>query len=236
MTVATAGQSGMPVAMWHAIVGLVRRWAVAEFVVPGEPVAWERAGRSRDGRHSYTPAKTRDGEDAIARAFGLARPGWQVDNDSPWGVLVELHVRTLGAIDLDNMIKLIFDGLNGVMWRDDQQVADLLVRVERGVAEPRTVVVVFPAAENRHRVARSRKPAQTPIADDLRRRVYNIIVTEALAGRKPTLTAIGVVVGLSPLKAGDVVRSLEADGYLTRSPTRPYKVKIHKPFSRETST
>lgn len=230
---ATAGQTGVPIGAWRAIAGLVRRWAVAEFVIHGEPVAWERAGRSRDGRHSYTPAKTRDGEATIARAFGLARPDWQVDNDSPWGLLVELHVKKLGAIDLDNMIKLIFDGLNGVMWRDDQQVADLLVRVERGVAEPKTIVVVFPAAENRHRVARSRKPTQTPIAEDLRRRAYNIIVTEALAGRKPTLAAIGDVVGLSPLKTGEVVRSLEADGYLTRSPTRPYKVTIHKPFPRE---
>ncbi len=243
MTTATAGQTGIPIQAWRALADLVRRWSIAEFVVEGEPVAKERPRVT--GRRTFTPTKTIEGEKAVAAAFRLACPEWEVDPESPFGVLAEFHVGTLHGIDGDNMLKLVLDALNGVFWRDDRQVAELHVRVERAMADPRTIVVLYPAAENRHtklgtrrraRPAAPTAPAEEPISDDVRRRIYNFMVTEAMAGRAPSLTTIGAVADLTPLKTGDVIRSLESDGYLTRSPTRPHKLKIFKPFPRESST
>lgn len=240
MTAATAGQTGVPIQAWRALADLVRRWAVAEFVVHGDPVAKERP-RLGGGR-TYTPAKTLNGEGAIAAAFRKACPDWDVDEETAFGVFVEFHVGTLRGIDGDNLLKLVLDGLNKVCWHDDRQVAESHFRVERGMPEPQTIVVLYPAAENRHTRPRRRAkttpalPAEQAPAVDVQRRVYNLLAVEAAAGRKPTLTQIGDVVGLTPLKTGDVIRTLESSGYLTRSPTRPHNLKFFKPFPREIST
>jgi Holliday junction resolvase RusA-like endonuclease len=48
--------------------------------------------------------------------------------------------------DADNVVKAIFDGLNGVLWRDDVQVVDLRVR-KRYSAAPAVRVEVWAVAD-----------------------------------------------------------------------------------------
>jgi Holliday junction resolvase RusA-like endonuclease len=38
------------------------------------------------------------------------------------------EIRPTSKPDIDNVVKAIFDGLNGVAWRDDVQVVSLTVR------------------------------------------------------------------------------------------------------------
>lgn len=108
-------------------------WIVVDhFTVWGEPVAKERP---RFGRgHAYTPKRTRDAEVAIANLFRAHNPDWEPDAASTFGVLVNFWCS--GRKDLDNMLKLVLDALNGVVWRDDSQVVHLVAKAHRGTSEP----------------------------------------------------------------------------------------------------
>lgn len=122
------------------------------FVVPGEPVGKGRPRVGRVGGHArlFTPQKTASYEGLIAHAGHQAMAGRQL-LEGP--VLVELHIalsipqsmskkRKAQAIagelfptkkpDMDNVIKAIYDGLNGVVWKDDVQVVDAFVRKRYG--------------------------------------------------------------------------------------------------------
>jgi len=114
------------------------------FVVPGEPVG---KGRPRVSARNgfacmYTPGKTANYEGLIALA-GKEAMGERALLEGP--VLVELRIllsipqsmskkRKFMALagellpakkpDADNVTKAIFDGLNGVVWKDDVQVVD----------------------------------------------------------------------------------------------------------------
>lgn len=133
------------------------------FVVPGEPVGKGRPRIGKLGNHArmFTPAKTANYEGLIAHAGKQAMAGRQL-LDGP--VMVEMHIglsipqsmskkRKALAIagqifptkkpDMDNVIKAIYDGLNGVVWRDDVQVVDAHVR-KRYVETPGVQVRIVP--------------------------------------------------------------------------------------------
>ena len=135
------------------------------FTIPGEPVAKGRprasviSGRAR----MYTPAKTQSYE-AQAKWFAeqaiSQTPGFEPISDRP----ISLSVLAVFAIpagwskrrvaacaespepcikrpDSDNVLKIIGDALNGILWRDDSQVADACIRKVYG-QNPRVEVLV----------------------------------------------------------------------------------------------
>lgn len=129
----------------------------------GRPRAVVIAGRPR----LHTPARTRTAEDRVRDAWRAA--GSPYLGETPIALTVELyeqrpatHFTTKGDLsaegrrkkyparkpDLDNVLKLIGDALNGCMWRDDAQIVTVHVaRVwgerDRAVvtAEPLVVAV-----------------------------------------------------------------------------------------------
>lgn len=126
------------------------------FIVPGVPVAKGRARATRSGHH-YTPAKTRAAEAAV-RAAWIEKFG--TDREPHKGP-VELHVLAMfpipkswpkskreGALfhtsrpDLDNVVKLIKDALNGLAWVDDSSVVKLSASKNYTVVSPKTSVSV----------------------------------------------------------------------------------------------
>ncbi|WP_236209028.1 RusA family crossover junction endodeoxyribonuclease [Pseudomonas tohonis] len=138
---------------------------IVEFFVPGEPVGKGRPRVGKVGQHArlFTPAKTANYEGLIAHAASLAMAGRSLVNGP---VLVELRMglaipqsaskkrksaMAAGQImptkkpDMDNVIKAIFDGLNGVVWVDDVQVVDSIVR-KRFAEVPGVRVRVVPLA------------------------------------------------------------------------------------------
>lgn len=85
------------------------------FDIPGTP---RPKGRPRvTSRGAYTPAHTREWEQAVGTAGYLAglRPV-----EGP--CMVQVWLRGWGRGDLDNHVKAILDGLNGVAYPDDAQV------------------------------------------------------------------------------------------------------------------
>lgn len=123
-----------------------------QFLVPGEPVGKGRPRIGRVGGHArmFTPEKTANYERLIALAGSEAMAGRTLLEGA---VMVEMRIvlaipRSMskkkqsmalaGEIfptkkpDMDNVIKAIYDGLNGVVWKDDVQVVDAFVRKRYG--------------------------------------------------------------------------------------------------------
>lgn len=117
------------------------------FTVAGEPVSKARARFTGYGSkiRSYTPAKTLDAEAQIAAAFRAAGGTFEPDKEVTFAVVATFHNGTRQRRDVDNMLKLILDGLNGVAWVDDTQVMEVVGRKEFTARErARTEVTVRP--------------------------------------------------------------------------------------------
>lgn len=116
-----------------------------EFTIPGIPVGKGRPRAARRGKHitMYTPAKTVSYESTVAlfasQAMGARSP---LNGPVSADLIISLPVpaswskkRTQAALsglehpakkpDADNVIKGIFDGMNGIVWVDDVQVVAL---------------------------------------------------------------------------------------------------------------
>lgn len=119
---------------------------VAVFALQGEPVSKARARFTNYGSktRAYTPAKVTAAETAVALAFRAAGGTFDPSAETTFGVDVTFHNGTRQRRDIDNMIKLILDGLNGVAWVDDTQVMDVVGRKRFTSREmARTEVAVY---------------------------------------------------------------------------------------------
>lgn len=132
-----------------------------QFVVPGQPVAKGRAKAARRGKFitMYTPIKTVNYEGLVAHSASVAMAGRSLIQGA---VSVELDIRlqipeswskkkkdmaAKGQVahtkkpDIDNCEKGIFDGMNGVVWKDDVQVVQV-TKCKRYSETPGVVVIV----------------------------------------------------------------------------------------------
>lgn len=119
---------------------------VARFTIEGEPGSKSRARFTKAGSKSqpYTPEKTHAAEDEVARLFRATTRNHIASAVTTFGVVALFFPSTRQRRDVDNMLKLILDGLTGVAWQDDDQVVEVSGRktlVPRGDA--RTEVVVY---------------------------------------------------------------------------------------------
>ena len=101
------------------------------FTIYGKPQGKARP-RFANG-HTYTPKQTTDYERQIKNAF-IAAGGEKIESD---GVIIEIDVYYKRATadkkklsptkkpDIDNICKIVLDGLNGVAYADDKQVISL---------------------------------------------------------------------------------------------------------------
>lgn len=106
--------------------------------IPGEPVAKQRPRAGRGG-HFYTPAKTREAEAAIGWIVAAKRRAPL--EEGPLCLQARFYCRR--AKDTDNMLKLLSDSLNGIVWKDDRQVVQVHACRYDKAARPRTEIAVF---------------------------------------------------------------------------------------------
>lgn len=118
---------------------------IAAFTLPGEPVSKQRPRFTKTGR-TYTPNETLVAEKKIGFSFRGVNPGWPAGGrDGEFAVRATFYTFAKSHRDIDNMLKLVLDGLNHVAWKDDYQI--MKVHAEKvQVAtkeEARTVVLVY---------------------------------------------------------------------------------------------
>ncbi|WP_147695970.1 RusA family crossover junction endodeoxyribonuclease [Vogesella mureinivorans] len=137
---------------------------VIKFTVPGAPVGKGRPKVStRGGKFAkmYTPEKTANYETLVAMAAQQAMVGRALlagPVEVQMAILLPIPAswskkKQAAAIagqvyptkkpDADNVVKAIFDGINGVVWNDDVQACDIVVR-KRYAETPGVQVLVKP--------------------------------------------------------------------------------------------
>lgn len=121
------------------------------FTVPGRPQSKQRPRLGKGGR-VYTPRATHRYERSVAAAFLVATRGRR---RAAYVGPVELTIRcvfaTMQRRDLDNVVKAICDGLNGIAYADDCQVASISAERVYGSEERAEVEVRYPPPETPRR-------------------------------------------------------------------------------------
>lgn len=113
---------------------------VLSLQIPTEPVPKDRPRVGPDGGHS-TP-RTKEGE-ADIRSRVLAALG-RIDPDDQYAYHLHAYFTTHSrSKDLDNLVKLVMDALNGYVWKDDRQVSTIETVIHRGTEQPMTQLFIY---------------------------------------------------------------------------------------------
>ena len=131
------------------------------FTIPGKPKGKTRPRFARGGRNTYTDRGTKEYEEKVAEAFQQA--GGTMGNYAAMKIkayylipqktrkdivagMVEGRIRPAKKPDLDNVLKIIMDGLVGVAIEDDNQIVQVFIEKLYG-EEPRVEVTLYEPAE-----------------------------------------------------------------------------------------
>ena len=134
---------------------------IVHFQIPGRP---KSKGRPRFGNgRTYTPAATQN-QEAFIKILATQAMGDLARCADPVAVTIDIAIsppksmpkrqrdealcgllRPAKKPDCDNIVKLISDALNGIVWVDDSQVVDLVVK-KRYAADDITTVLVSKAS------------------------------------------------------------------------------------------
>lgn len=128
------------------------------FTIPGRVSGKGRPKFASRGKfvHVYTPAKTVSME-GVVRGKGSEAMDGRVPLEGPVGLSIKITIApapswskkkrasafwVTGKPDIDNVVKLIGDSLNNIVWRDDAQIASLHVERHYSILEQERVEVV----------------------------------------------------------------------------------------------
>lgn len=126
---------------------------VARFTVEGEPTSKARARFMRAGGKvvTYTPTKTRTAEETMAWNFRATADSRLCRSEGyAYGVVALFFCANRQRRDVDNMVKLVMDSINGLAWHDDSQVLELIARkifIDGEKQDARTEVLVYRMGE-----------------------------------------------------------------------------------------
>lgn len=122
-------------------------------MIPGKPVGKERP--RFDGRHAYTPQKTREYEKLVKYCYNTSARGETLSGAVAADITVLRHIPdSCGKAkrasmantpcetkpDCDNVAKAVLDALNGIAYQDDAKVTH--VCVDKRWTEGRDAVLV----------------------------------------------------------------------------------------------
>lgn len=118
-------------------------YLIAEFTIPGRPISKFHGGLN-EGSHRWDAKKRTASEARISEAFAHAGGRLTESPDAAFRVEAVFRQGTFQRRDVDNMVKHVLDGLNGIAWIDDAQVVEIRGRKEFVAPEDEaTVVTVY---------------------------------------------------------------------------------------------
>lgn len=124
--------------------------------------------KKRNGKiavHTYTPSKTKNQEEKIALVYKLIYGGFKFDKNVPLMMSCKFYFKIPGTMDgkyvnksmkekmisgeirptkkkdVDNLIKTVADGANGVIYEDDSQIVEMTAS-KYWSYEPRTEIFI----------------------------------------------------------------------------------------------
>lgn len=99
----------------------------------GDPIPKGRPREDSRNRRTYTPARTQNAQDAMAWALLAGRlVSEPVAGPAEIKMVLRLRCATRRRTDGDNLIKLVMDAGNGIIYDDDSQITKWDVELERG--------------------------------------------------------------------------------------------------------
>ena len=118
------------------------------FVIHGDPVAKGRPRFNRATGRAFTPQKTVNYETLVKMEYLMAHDKLEpfsadtalsvtinafvsipkTTSKKKRGQMLNGEIRPTKKPDIDNLIKCLFDGCNGVVWQDDKSVVEVITR------------------------------------------------------------------------------------------------------------
>jgi crossover junction endodeoxyribonuclease RusA len=108
------------------------------FIVPGNPVPYQRAA-SKKGGGRYTPQRSRAFRERV-QVYALKAKVRRLTG--PLVLTLHFYRADERRVDIDNLTKQIADALNGIAWHDDEQITQLMAQKAIDRAYPRTEVCI----------------------------------------------------------------------------------------------
>ncbi|WP_049187873.1 RusA family crossover junction endodeoxyribonuclease [Alloscardovia omnicolens] len=93
--------------------------AVREFIIEGQPVPKARPRVYKD--HAVTPKKTVIAEATVREAYVKDYFGYE-PFEGDVTLMCRFYLQDNRRVDVDNLLKLVQDALNGVAFKDDSQI------------------------------------------------------------------------------------------------------------------
>lgn len=127
------------------------------FTIPGKPKGKTRPRFARNGKTTYTDRGTKEYEEKVVEAFQAAggemkgyraikiRAYYLIPQRTPRATYADMvagRIRPDKKPDLDNVLKIILDALNGVAYADDNQICQAYIEKLYG-EEPRVEVDLY---------------------------------------------------------------------------------------------
>lgn len=122
------------------------RELIIESVNLGDPASKSRARFNGRGSvvRTYTPEKTKAAEEAWQWILRAGFPEYtKADAEYDYRLELKFYTATWQRRDLDNMIKLVGDACNGIVYADDSQVTAIEAYVTRADERPRTELRIY---------------------------------------------------------------------------------------------
>lgn len=114
----------------------------AGLLVGGEPIPKGRP-RAKAGQRAFTPKRTAEAEKRVAGAFRAVHPGFEPLTGRLM-LVATFYRATRHRVDLDNLVKLPTDALNGIAYVDDAQIEEIHAKRVYGVGDQaRTVLRIY---------------------------------------------------------------------------------------------
>ena len=108
------------------------------FIVNGNPRSKERPRKGKAGNF-YTPRRTKEWEEYVGWSFKEAG-GRMLEGRV--AVSMWFYRKTRHVCDLDNLVKCVLDGLNGIAWEDDDCVAHFSAWKDYDSKNPRAEIEI----------------------------------------------------------------------------------------------